>query len=111
MCAIILKENESGRTPDAISQGEFIMTSKKSKKAVGYLMAVAMMVMMPATAFASGWQHNMTGWWYGTNETNTTYSMYTWYNDPILTYGDQSLCHESLWNRRNTLSREQSFGK
>lgn len=51
------------------------MTSKKSKKAVGYLMAVAMMVMMPATAFASGWQHNMTGWWYGTNETNTTYSM------------------------------------
>ena len=21
---------------------------------------------------ATGWQHNMTGWWYGTNEMNTT---------------------------------------
>lgn len=54
------------------------MTSKKSKKAVGYFMAVAMMVMMPATAFASGWQHNVTGWWYGTNETNTTWHANCW---------------------------------
>lgn len=54
------------------------MTSKKSKKAVSYLMAVAMMVMMPATAFASGWQHNVTGWWYGTNETNTTWHANCW---------------------------------
>lgn len=54
------------------------MTSKKSKKAVGYLMAVAMMVMMPATAFASGWQHNVTGWWYGTNEANTTWHANGW---------------------------------
>lgn len=52
------------------------MTSKKSKKAVGYLMAVAMMVMMPVTAFATGWQKNETGWWYGTNATGTT-----WYHD------------------------------
>lgn len=54
------------------------MTSRKSKKAAGYLMAAAMMVMMSATAFASGWQKNDTGWWYGTNETNTTWHANCW---------------------------------
>lgn len=54
------------------------MTSKKSKKAVGYLMAVAMMVMMPVTAFATGWQKNNTGWWYGTNADNSAWYANGW---------------------------------
>ena len=27
---------------------------------------------------ATGWQHNMTGWWYGTNEMNTTWHANGW---------------------------------
>ena len=27
---------------------------------------------------ATGWQHNMTGWWYGTNELNTTWHANGW---------------------------------
>ena len=34
--------------------------------------------MMTVDVYAAGWQHNMTGWWYGTNETNTTWHANCW---------------------------------
>lgn len=48
---------------------------KKILTAVATASVVATMTM---NVFASGWQHNMTGWWYGTNETNTTWHANCW---------------------------------
>lgn len=48
---------------------------KKILTAVATASVVATMTM---NVFASGWQHNVTGWWYGTNETNTTWHANCW---------------------------------
>ena len=40
--------------------------------------AVSVAAMMTVDVYAAGWQHNMTGWWYGTNETNTTWHANCW---------------------------------
>ena len=49
------------------------------KKRVVLLAAVAgMSVTMGMSAFASGWQKNNVGWWYGTNADNTTWYANGW---------------------------------
>ena len=40
--------------------------------------AVSVAAMMTVDVYAAGWQHNMTGWWYGTNEANTTWHANGW---------------------------------
>lgn len=51
---------------------------KKRKKMLTSAATVSMAAMMTVNAFATGWQHNMTGWWYGTNEQNTTWHANGW---------------------------------
>ena len=46
-------------------------------KRIAIALALCSTIIMPITSFASGWQGNDNiGWWYGTNENNTT-----WYQD------------------------------
>ena len=46
---------------------------KKKTAFIGLVTGLCMLSSIPA--FASGWQKDTVGWWYGTNENNTT-----WYN-------------------------------
>ena len=48
------------------------------KGAMVMALAGAMAVGMAMTSFAAGWQHNDTGWWYGTNEDNTMWYASGW---------------------------------
>ena len=48
------------------------------RKILTTVAAVSVAAMMTVGVFAVGWQHNMTGWWYGTNETNTTWHANCW---------------------------------
>lgn len=47
----------------------------KSKKLTLLVLTAGLSVLSSIPAFASGWQKDTVGWWYGTNENNTT-----WYN-------------------------------
>lgn len=52
---------------------------KKRKKIVTSIATVSMAAMMTTmNVYALGWQHNMTGWRYGTNELNTTWHANGW---------------------------------
>lgn len=52
---------------------------KKRKKILTSAATVSMAAMMTTmNVYALGWQHNMTGWWYGTNESNTTWHANGW---------------------------------
>lgn len=48
------------------------------KSAMVTALAGAMAAGMAMTSFAAGWQHNDTGWWYGTNEDNTMWYASGW---------------------------------
>lgn len=50
------------------------------KKNLMKCMAATMVMtgVMSMTSFAAGWQQNETGWWYGTNADNTSWSSNTW---------------------------------
>lgn len=48
------------------------------RKILTTVAAVSVAAMMTVGVFAVGWQHNVTGWWYGTNETNTTWHANCW---------------------------------
>ena len=48
------------------------------RKILTTVAAVSVAAMMTVGVFAVGWQHNMTGWWYGTNEANTTWHANCW---------------------------------
>ena len=48
-----------------------------NKKLLAVTVAAALAV-STATIFASGWQKNNTGWWFGTNDTNTTWHANGW---------------------------------
>ena len=48
------------------------------RKILTTVAAVSVAAMMTVGVFAVGWQHNATGWWYGTNETNTTWHANCW---------------------------------
>lgn len=48
------------------------------KRAAVVAMAGAMMVGSTIPVFAAGWQKDGTGWWYGTNEGNTTWHSNGW---------------------------------
>lgn len=47
----------------------------KNKKLTVLALTAGLSVLSCIPAFASGWQKDTVGWWYGTNENNTT-----WYN-------------------------------
>ena len=47
----------------------------KNKKLALVVLTAGLSVLSCMPAFASGWQKDTVGWWYGTNENNTT-----WYN-------------------------------
>lgn len=47
----------------------------KNKKLALVVLTAGLSVLSCIPAFASGWQKDTVGWWYGTNENNTT-----WYN-------------------------------
>lgn len=47
----------------------------KNKKLALVALTAGLSVLSCSPAFASGWQKDTVGWWYGTNENNTT-----WYN-------------------------------
>lgn len=47
----------------------------KNKKFAVLALTAGLSVLSCMPAFASGWQKDTVGWWYGTNENNTT-----WYN-------------------------------
>lgn len=47
----------------------------KNKKFALVVLTAGLSVLSCIPAFASGWQKDTVGWWYGTNENNTT-----WYN-------------------------------
>lgn len=47
----------------------------KSKRLALVVLTAGLSVLSCIPAFASGWQKDTVGWWYGTNENNTT-----WYN-------------------------------
>ena len=51
------------------------MTKRKILTTVA---AVSVAAMMTVGVYAVGWQHNTTGWWYGTNEANTTWHANGW---------------------------------
>ena len=48
------------------------------RKILTTVAAVSVAAMMTVGVFAVGWQHNVTGWWYGTNEANTTWHTNCW---------------------------------
>lgn len=48
------------------------------RKILTTVAAVSVAAMMTVGVFAVGWQHNVTGWWYGTNEANTTWHANCW---------------------------------
>lgn len=48
------------------------------RKILTTVAAVSVAATMTVGVFAVGWQHNVTGWWYGTNETNTTWHANCW---------------------------------
>lgn len=48
------------------------------KSAMAMALAGAMAAGMAVPSFAAGWQHNDTGWWYGTNEDNTMWYASGW---------------------------------
>lgn len=50
----------------------------KRKKMLTSAATVSMAALMTVNAYALGWQHNVTGWWYGTNEANTTWHANGW---------------------------------
>ena len=52
---------------------------KKTAKAVAAMaITAAIMGSMSVPAFAAGWQQDAKGWWYGTNENNTTWYANGW---------------------------------
>ena len=54
------------------------MMRRMFKKAAALILGAAMTVTMGTSAFATGWQKNDTGWWYGTNSDNTTWYANEW---------------------------------
>lgn len=50
----------------------------KRKKMLTSVATASLTVIMAMNVYAVGWQHNTTGWWYGTNETNTTWHANGW---------------------------------
>lgn len=55
-----------------------MVTKKIVRKSVPFVVAAAFSLSLSVPALASGWQHNTTGWWYGTNEANTTWHANGW---------------------------------
>lgn len=48
------------------------------KKTAILVLSVGLSVLTAVPAFASGWQKNETGWWYGTNADNSTWYSNGW---------------------------------
>lgn len=59
------------------------MGKRKTKAIAAVMMTAALMGAMSVTAFASGWQQNDKGRWYGTNEDNSQWysNGWQWIND------------------------------
>ena len=59
------------------------MGKRKTKAIAAVMMTAALMGAMSVTAFASGWQQNDKGQWYGTNEDNSQWysNGWQWIND------------------------------
>ena len=55
-----------------------MVTKKIVRKSVPFVVAAAFSLSLSVPALASGWQHNTTGWWYATNEANTTWHANGW---------------------------------
>lgn len=55
-----------------------MITKKIVRKSVPFVVAATISLSLSIPTFAVGWQHNVTGWWYGTNETNTTWHANCW---------------------------------
>lgn len=55
-----------------------MIAKKIIRKSVPFVIAATFSLSLSVPALASGWQHNATGWWYGTNETNTTWYANGW---------------------------------
>ena len=51
---------------------------KKYAKLLTAAAAISASAIMTVNAYAAGWQHNTTGWWYGTNEANTAWYANGW---------------------------------
>ena len=51
------------------------------KKTALLVLSAGLSVLTAIPAFASGWQKNETGWWYGTNADNST-----WHSNGCLLY-------------------------
>ena len=48
------------------------------KKTALLVLSAGLSVLTAIPAFASGWQKNETGWWYGTNADNSTWHSNGW---------------------------------
>lgn len=49
---------------------------KRNAMRAAAALSISALAIMPI--FANGWQHNNTGWWFGTNDTNTTWHANGW---------------------------------